>query len=206
MNDLLGGNGERSRVGVEGGFGLGDEVELGDLREETRKKTRREVSGSSFVCSRKRTGKDRRNEEETRERRSRKETHLQILIQPNHRRRCESQTQAVSKREPVPELSEESHSNDSAHVLRSRLGNEGDSNVPSSSVDDSLSESGSELGHRVLVLVGDDGSEGLSNGSDLGVLSLGLLDEDHGEGDESSLTNEVDGIFGERFEEIDGFL
>jgi len=112
----------------------------------------------------------------------------------------------MGKREPVPELSEESHSNDSAHVLGSRLGNEGDGNVPSSGVNDSLSESGSELGHRVFVLVGDDGSESLSNRRDLGVLSLGLLDENHGEGDESSLTDEVDGIFGEGFEEIDGFL
>lgn len=133
-------------------------------------------------------------------------TDLEVLIERDDGRRREAKTETVGEREPVPELGEEGHSDDGAHVLASRLGQQRNSDVPSSGVDDSLSERRSELGHRVLVLVGNDGREGLSDGRDLGILRLGLLDEDHGERDKGSLTDEVDGVLGKGLEEIDGLL
>jgi hypothetical protein len=56
------------------------------------------------------------------------------------------------------------------------------------------------------VLIGKDLGVLLSNGGDLGRRSVVLLDQNHGESYTGTLTNKVDGIFGERFEKCDSIL
>jgi hypothetical protein len=68
------------------------------------------------------------------------------------------------------------------------------SDVTTSGVDDALCQDGAELRHDVLVLVGDDLGVGLSEEADLGTGLFSLLDQDHGGGDQSPLTDEIDGI------------
>ena len=55
-----------------------------------------------------------------------------------------------------PVLGENEHSHDGLHVGVSGPGLEGDGDVPAAGVDDALGEDGAELGHDVVVLVGDD--------------------------------------------------
>lgn len=112
----------------------------------------------------------------------------------------------MGEREPVPELTEEGHADDGVHRLHPVAAEEGDGDVPTASVDDALGEGGAKLGHRVLVLVGDDGGKLLPDRGDGRVLRRRLLDEDHGERHERCLADKVDGILGHGLKQLDGLL
>ena len=139
-------------------------------------------------------------------REERTSTHGEVLVDTNDRGRGERQTQAVREREPVPELLEEGHADESGHVATPALVLHRDRHVATSGVDDTLRDGRSELGHRVLVFVGEDRRVLLSHRSDLRRRGVILLDEDHGERHAGTLANEIDGVLRERLEESDCIL
>ena len=61
----------------------------------------------------------------------------------------------MSVRKPKPELGEAEHADDALHVGVARPGGEGDGDVATASIDDSLSHDGTVFGHHVFVLVSD---------------------------------------------------
>ena len=66
---------------------------------------------------------------------------------------------------PIPELTEEHHANDSTGVLASRAALQADRHVPSSCIDQTLTERGTEPRHRVFMLVRHDLGIQRSDGS-----------------------------------------
>lgn len=132
--------------------------------------------------------------------------YLEGCVQSNDSRRLETQAQAMCQREPIPELREQRHAHNCVHMRCTGLALHRDGNIPSSGIDDTLRNSCTKLGKRILVLVRDDGLQRFSNGIHLWRLCLVLLDTDHGESDECALTDKVDGVLHHGFQQINGFL
>jgi hypothetical protein len=111
--------------------------------------------------------------------------HVQVFVESDETGWGEGQREEVGKREPVPILSKNlenwertmsklsgtkswieslcivfyftyQHSNDRHHVGVSSSGLKADSHVAATSINDALSEDGTQLSHNVLVLVSDD--------------------------------------------------
>lgn len=89
-------------------------------------------------------------------------------------------------------------------VSRSRV--KGDSDIATTSIDNTACYDGTELAHHLLVLVRDLLLKHLPDSLHSGLLCLGHLDKDHGQGNEGSLANKVDGVRGKGLEEIQGLL
>lgn len=112
----------------------------------------------------------------------------------------------MCQRVPVPELAEHHHSNNSAGVLRPCATLKADSDIPSTGIDEALAQCSTKASHGVFVLVSDDlrvqcacRRHGRGRG-------LRLLDKDHSEGDEGTLSDEIDAVLGHRLEDIHSIL
>lgn len=130
--------------------------------------------------------------------------HVQVLVQPDHAGRRKGQGEKVGEREPVPVLGEDQHTHHRLHVGVTGARLEGDGDVPSAGVDDSLGQDGAELSHNVLVLLPDElgvhGPEAL----DLGTSRLRVLDQDERRSDQRTLADVVDRVVGHGFDEGQG--
>lgn len=169
------------RVCKDGRFCVGDKVEFGHLQ------SQRQQSSTIIKMTV-------------------KVAYLEGCIQSNDGRRLETQAQAVCQREPIPELREECHAHNRIHMRCTGLALHRNGDIPSPGINDTLGNSRTKLGERVLVLVCDDGLQRFSNRIHLGRLRLVLLDADHGESDKGALTNKVDRVLHHGFEQINGFL
>lgn len=112
----------------------------------------------------------------------------------------------MGEREPVPELTEQGHPNNSHHVGGTSFGLHRDGDVPASGIDNALRDGGTELGKRILVLVGYGLFKQFTSHLGLGSLGFAVLNQDHGERDECSLTNKVGRVLRHRLQDLDGFL
>ncbi len=65
-------------------------------------------------------------------------TYSQLGVQSDDSGRRKAQAEAVRKREPVPELAEESHADNRRHVRGSSLGLQRNRDISASGIDDSL--------------------------------------------------------------------
>lgn len=80
-------------------------------------------------------------------------THLEISRDSNDGSRLERQTCAVRKRVPVPELSEQGHTDNRTHALASSATLQTNGDISATSIDEALGESSTESSHWIFVLV-----------------------------------------------------
>jgi hypothetical protein len=118
----------------------------------------------------------------------------------------ESKRQEVSEREPVPVLSEDSHADYPGHVQIARLCLETDGTVSTTGIDDAERERCTKLGHGVFVAVAADLFEGLADSGNLRVHDFVLLDHDHGQSNQRSLSNEVGGVLHHGLKQVNGLI
>lgn len=112
----------------------------------------------------------------------------------------------MRERVPVPELTEKYHADNSTCVTAASPTLQADGNVPATSIDEALTEGCTESGHGVFMLVTDNFAVQSPSSSKSRGRSLRLLNEDHTERNEGSLTDEIDTILGHRLENLDCIL
>ena len=108
--------------------------------------------------------------------------------------------------EPVPVLSEDQHSHDRHHVGVASPGLEGDGHIPSASVNDPLGHNGAKFGHHIFVFVADHLGVERPEIFDLGTSEFGVLDKDHGAGDQGTLPDVIDRVMGHWLNQGHSFL
>ena len=107
---------------------------------------------------------------------------------------------------PVPELTEQNHSNDSAGVRASSSALQTDGDIPASSIDEALANGSTKASHGVFVLVRYDFVVFGTRCGKRWRRCFRLFNEDHAECDEGSLADEVDAVFGHGFQDLNGVL
>lgn len=112
----------------------------------------------------------------------------------------------MGKGEPVPVLSEHSHSDNGGNVQATSRGLQTNSNIATASINDSQGQSSSKLCHSVLMLISDHGLDIFANLGNLRIHLLILLNKDHSRRDKRTLANKVGRILNHRLQEVDCFI
>ena len=110
----------------------------------------------------------------------------------------------MSQRKPVPILSEDQHSNYGHHIGMTSSGLQGNCNIPTSSVYDSLGKNGTKFDHNIFMFVCDNFSIKSTEVFNLGTSSFRMLDHDECRCDKSCSTDIVDIVIGHGLDDSHG--
>lgn len=139
--------------------------------------------------------------------------HFEIVVETNYSSRSKAEAEEVGQWVPIPVLGEQGQTDDGWDIGVSSNRLWSDSAIAPTAVDYSRGQACTKLGHDILVFIANLLGEELPHltlrvrnlslkqlrvlGSCLlssGLLSLGGLYKDHGQGDECTLPNEIDRI------------
>jgi len=129
-----------------------------------------------------------------------------IMIQANDASGGECQTSTVRQGVPVPELAKHNHPNDRTGVSASSAALQADGDVPTTSIDETLSYGSAEAGHWVFMFIRDNFGIFSTSWGDGWRGSFRLFDKNHAKCDERPLPNKVNAILGHWFQNFNSIL